>query len=117
MTHAAPHDAYLATITGWQRPALDDLRARLTALLPMAEEVISYAIPGFRVHGKVVMGYAGFKAHCSLFPHSGSLFPKFEQELTAKGYRFNKGTLQFTEHTPISDDLLARLVAARLKMV
>lgn len=117
MTHAASHDDYLATITGWQRDALDDMRTRLAALLPMSEEVISYAIPGFRMNNKVVMGYAGFKNHCSLFPHSGNLLHHFEEELTASGFKFNKGTLQFTQDNPISDDLLARLVAKRLEMV
>jgi uncharacterized protein YdhG (YjbR/CyaY superfamily) len=116
MTHAAPHDAYLETITGWQRAALDDIRMRLAALLPNSEEVMSYAIPGFRVNGKVLMGYAAYKNHCSLFPHSGSLLPHFHDELTDLGYKFNKGTLQFTENNPISDDLLARLVAKRIEM-
>ncbi len=116
MTHAAPHDAYLETITGWQRAALDDIRMRLAALLLNSEEVMSYAIPGFRVNGKVLMGYAAYKNHCSLFPHSGSLLFHFQDELTNLGYKFNKGTLQFTESNPISDDLLARLVAKRIEM-
>ena len=116
MTRAASHDEYLADVTGWQRPALDTLRAKLHELIPNAEEVISYEVPGYRVNGKVVWGYAALKKHCSHFPHSGQVFGQFADELDALGLKHNKGTLQFTETKPVPDDLLARMVAARLAM-
>jgi len=114
MTHAASHDSYLASRPAEQAAALGDLRLRIARLLPDAEEVISYAMPGFRQHGKVIAGYAGFARNCGYYPHSGNILPQFRDELTALGFKFTPGALQFTPDHTIPDDLLTRLVSARL---
>ena len=51
---SAEVDAYLAARPEDQRATLEALRTLLKSLLPGAEEVISYAIPGFRLGGKMV---------------------------------------------------------------
>jgi len=50
-------DEYLATVRGEKRAALDKLRKTIRTVVPEAEECISYAIPAFRLHGKVVAGF------------------------------------------------------------
>ena len=114
MTTAMPHDAYLATRAPDQRACLAALRARLALLLPGAEEVISYAMPGFRLGGKVVAGYAGHARNCGFYPHSGQVIPAFSAELDRGGFRHSAGAIAFTPARPLPDDLLARIVAARL---
>lgn len=114
MTHPAPHDAYLASRPADQRAALATLRAQLTALLPAAEEVMSYAMPGFRIGRSVVAGYAGFARNCGFYPHSGNIIPAFVAELTALGFHHTAGAIRFTPGRPLPADLIARLVAARL---
>ncbi len=47
------HDAYLAPLPADQRQALQALRAYL-APLPDATEVISYAMPGYRLGKRIV---------------------------------------------------------------
>lgn len=81
MVGAAEVDAYLAALPDDQRAALTDLRARLKSLLPDHIECLSYAMPGFREpgpKGKMVAGYAAFKHHLGLYPHSGSVIPKID---------------------------------------
>lgn len=111
---AARVDAYLAMRPDDQRAALERLRAWLRQLLPDAEETISYAMPGFRVDGKVVAGYAGFARNCGFYPHSGNIIPQFAAEISALGFHHTPGAIRFTPAHPLPDDLVARLVAARL---
>ncbi len=113
MTTAQSHDAYLAGRPPEQRAALQRLRETLHALLPDAEEVISYAMPGFRIGKHVIAGYAGFTKNCGYYPHSGNILPQFQEDITALGFRSTPGALQFTPARPLPPDLVAKLVAAR----
>lgn len=111
---AAEVDAYLAARPEDQRAALEALRRILKSLLPDAEEVISYAMPGFRLGGKMVAGYAGFARNCGYYPHSGNIVPQFVAELDAMGFGHSDGAVRFTPAKPLPEALVRRLVAARL---
>jgi uncharacterized protein YdhG (YjbR/CyaY superfamily) len=67
-------DAYLATLRPDKRAALQKLRRTIKAAAPDAEECISYRMPAFRSSGRLLVAYAGFTTHCSLFP-CGSVKP------------------------------------------
>ncbi len=114
MTADTSHDAYLSALPTDQRALLQDLRKQLTALLPQATEVISYAMPGFRIGKKVIAGYAGFAKHCGFYPHSGGIIPGFAAELDALGFKHSKSGVLFTPTHPLPPGLLARIVAGRL---
>jgi uncharacterized protein YdhG (YjbR/CyaY superfamily) len=111
---AAEVDAYLAARPEDQRAALQALRDLLRSCLPEAEEVISYAMPGFRLGRKVVAGYAGFAKNCGYYPHSGNIIPAYAAELDRLGFRHTDGAISFTPAKPLPNDLVRRLVAARL---
>jgi hypothetical protein len=66
-------DDCLATVTQPKRETLETLRRTILEIVPDAEQVISYRIPAFRVHGKVVAGFAAFNEHLSYLPFSGSV--------------------------------------------
>jgi hypothetical protein len=38
-------------------------------------------MPGYKLHGKPMLYFAGFKEHYSLFPHRGRSFAALEDEL------------------------------------
>jgi len=104
-------DKYLAAVPEPARSTLSAIRANLRAALPAdAEEVISYRIPAFK-HKRIVLWYAAFSNHCSLFP-TASVIAKFKDEL--KGYTTAKGTIQFAVDKPLPASLLKRIVKARL---
>jgi len=61
-------DEYLANAPEPARTTLKHLRGVIRSVVPKeTTEVISYGIPMFKFNGMLV-GYAAFKNHCSLFP-------------------------------------------------
>src|SRR5512135_499397 len=85
-------DEYLAGVPEPARSTLEKIRATIrSAVPPEATETISYQMPAFK-HKKVLVWYAAFSNHCSLFPTS-SVIETFRNEL--KGYSISKGTIQF----------------------
>jgi uncharacterized protein YdhG (YjbR/CyaY superfamily) len=75
-----------------------------------AEEIISYRIPAFK-HKRVLVWFAAFANHCSLFP-TAAVIQQFKNEL--KGFSTSKGTIQFPLDTPLPKPLIKRIVAARV---
>ncbi|MCI4352100.1 MAG: DUF1801 domain-containing protein [Thermoplasmata archaeon] len=104
-------DEYLARVPPKFRAALQSLRKTIKAAAPNADEVISYQIPAFRQNGMLVY-YAAFKDHCSLFVGSAEARRRFSAEL--KPYESGKGTLRFTPDRPLPAELVTRIVKARL---
>jgi uncharacterized protein YdhG (YjbR/CyaY superfamily) len=106
-------DEYLARVPEPARSTLQHIRAVIRSVVPAeATEVISYGIPMFKYNGMLV-GYAAFKNHCSLFPTGSSVLDQFEKEL--RGYRTSKGTIQFPPDRALPDRLVKKLVKARVQ--
>jgi uncharacterized protein YdhG (YjbR/CyaY superfamily) len=108
-------DDYLAGLPDDQARALDDLRTSILRVVPDAEQCISYKLPAFRVHGTVVAGFGAFSNHLSYFPHSGSVLGVLG--VGAAGYGGTKSALHFTPDHPLPDDLVERLVQAKLSEI
>jgi len=109
---AAPKtvDEYLAGVLEPARSTLEKIRAVIrSAAPPEATEVISYGIPMFKYKG-MLMGFAAFSNHCSLFP--GALPEAFKKEL--KHFPTSKGTIRFPADKPIPAPLVKKLVKARM---
>ena len=109
---AATIDAYLARVKGEKRAALDQLRKTIRAIVPRAEERISYAIPAFRLDGRVVAGFAATAKGCSYFPFSGSTLRTLAKELA--DYDQTKSSLHFDPSRPLPATLVKKLVKARI---
>jgi uncharacterized protein YdhG (YjbR/CyaY superfamily) len=106
-------DEYLAAVPEPAQSTLKHLREVIRSVVPKeTTEAISYGIPMFKFNGMLV-GYAAFKKHCSLFPTGSGVLDQFEKEL--RGYRTSKGTIQFPADKPLSDALVKRIVRARVK--
>src|SRR5436190_24391782 len=102
-------DEYLASVEEPKRSTLEAMRRTILELVPDAEECISYAVPAFKVQGKVVAGFAAFKGHLSYLPYSGSVFPELADELV--GYRYSSGALQFSIDAALPRELIEKLLA------
>jgi len=109
---SAEIDAYLADLDEPKRSTLQQLRQTILELVPGAEEGISYGLPAFRLHGKVVAGFAAFKNHLSNLPHSGSVFPQLQAEVG--GYVTSSGALRFPIDRPLPKGLVEKLLSVRI---
>ncbi len=58
-------DAYIASQPGAVQGVLKIVRGTIRKAIPSAEEVISYNIPAYKLHGSLVLYFAGWKHHYS----------------------------------------------------
>ncbi len=103
-------DEYLAGVPKEARATLEKLRQTIKAAALMASEVISYQMPMYKHHGMVI-GFAAFKDHCSIFPGS-AVIDAYKEELTR--YDTSKGTIRFPANKPLPAALVKKLVKARI---
>ena len=105
-------DQYLGTLDEPKRATLAQLRDTIVAIVPDAEQCISYGMPAFKLRGKTIAGFAAFKSHLSYLPHSGSVIPQLAKE--TEGYTKTKGSLHFPLDTPLPEQLVQKLLATRM---
>jgi uncharacterized protein YdhG (YjbR/CyaY superfamily) len=106
-------DAYLAHVEEPKRTTLQQLRETIRSIVPDAEEGISYGCPAFRLHGKVIAGFAAFKAHLSYLPHSGAVLGRLRDDLA--GYGGTEGALHFPIDRPLPTPLVRKLIQTKLE--
>ena len=105
-------DQYLATLDEPKRSTLNSLRETILGLIPEAEQGLSYAVPAFRVDGKLIAGFSAAKNHLSYLPHSGDVLSKLDAA-ELQGLEASKGALRFPVDAPPPEALVARLIAER----
>ncbi|MBW8886474.1 MAG: DUF1801 domain-containing protein [Fibrobacteres bacterium] len=105
---------YFANLDQEKRAGMEKLRRTLKALLPGAEECISYGVPAFRNPDGVVAYYAAMKSHLSFFPTS---YPIEVCAQDLKGYATSRGTIRFPIDAPLPAALVKKLVKVRLRQM
>ena len=102
---------YVAGVPKQARAAFTKLRATIRSAVPRtASEIISYQIPAFK-EGRVLIWFAAFSNHCSLFP-TNAVIEKFADQL--QGFATSKGTVQFPLNKPLPVTLIKKMVKARV---
>jgi uncharacterized protein YdhG (YjbR/CyaY superfamily) len=79
---------------------------------PDAVDGESYGMPALRVAGKPFIAVIAAAQHLSLYPFSPAAIDTVRADLA--GYSLSKGTVRFTAENPLPDDVLERLLDARL---
>jgi uncharacterized protein YdhG (YjbR/CyaY superfamily) len=106
-------DEYIATHPEDMQAILQRVRRTIRKAVPGAEEVISYQIPTYKLHGGPVLYFAGWKRHYSLYPATDHLVEAFKDELAP--YKASKGTIRFPLSQPVPVTLIARIAKFRAK--
>src|SRR6516165_7390161 len=92
-------DKYIASQPEAMRSILRRVRSTIRNAVPGAQEVISYKIPAYKLHGGPVLYFAGWKQHYSLYPATGGVVGAFKDELAP--YKVSKGTIRFPLSQPV----------------
>jgi uncharacterized protein YdhG (YjbR/CyaY superfamily) len=108
-------DEYIAAQPEAMQSILGRVRRAIRGAMPGAEEVISYKIPAYKLHGRAVLFFAGWKQHYSLYPATKTVVAAFKDELSA--YEISKGTIRFPLDRPVPVKLIGRIAKLRAKEV
>jgi uncharacterized protein YdhG (YjbR/CyaY superfamily) len=124
-------DAYIEAFPPDTRAVLARVRRIIRKALPRAEEAISYGMPVYRIDGRYVIYFAGWKTHYSLYPFTDRVEAAVEMEMatheagrrrrlgqsqTAARPRrrtSGKGTIRFPLSEPVPASLVTAIVKAR----
>ena len=109
---AAPSsiDEYIEGFAPEVQAVLENIRLTIGRAAPGAQEVISYRMPAFRLHGALVY-FAAFKNHIGLYPPVRGDARLVE---AVAPYAGPKGNLQFPLDRPIPYALIERVTRLRV---
>jgi len=107
---------YIAAQPKASQRALRSVRSTIRKALPGAEEVISYGIPAYRLHGYVVIYFAGWREHYSLYPVNARRIARLKP--TSASYEVNdKGTIRFPLDQLVPIKFIADIAKLRAREV
>jgi uncharacterized protein YdhG (YjbR/CyaY superfamily) len=104
-------DEYLAAQPPASRSVLERVRATLRKALPRATEGISYQIPIYKLDGMMVLYFAGFKYHYSIYPATARLIGALGKQLAGRVQ--SKATIRFAYTDPVPARLITRIAKLR----
>lgn len=104
-------DNYAAGFPGEIQETLARLRMTIKKAAPGAEEILSYRMPAYRLHG-ILVYFAVHKNHIGFYPTASGI-AAFQSELSE--FRWTKGTVQFPHGKKIPFKLIERIVRHRVK--
>jgi len=103
-------DEYISRFPEETQKLLEQLRKTIKAAAPQAQEVISYAMPAFKLNGMLVW-FAAHTAHIGFYPRASGI-EAFATELS--GYKMSKGAVQFPMDSPLPLRLITKIVKFRV---
>ncbi len=103
-------EEYFTSFPENEQAILEELRKTIAKAAPAAEEVISYQMPAYKLHGMLVY-FAAYKNHIGFYPGAGAN-SEFKKELSV--YKGAKGSVQFPINLPLPLKLITRIVKFRV---
>jgi uncharacterized protein YdhG (YjbR/CyaY superfamily) len=104
-------DDYLAAQPAPARSALERVRATIRKALPGATEGISYQMPVYKLDGVMVLYFAGYQRHYSIYPATARVRGSLEKELAGRVH--SKATVRFSYADAIPTRLITRIARLR----
>lgn len=106
-------DEYIASFPKNVQEKLRTIRRTVLNAVPEAEESLSYKMPAYKYHGRLLY-FAGFKDHISLFPTGSEAVRRaFKKELSK--FERSKGTIRFPLDKPVPVKLIREIALFRAK--
>jgi uncharacterized protein YdhG (YjbR/CyaY superfamily) len=107
-------EAYIQAFPAEVQSVLETIRQIIRETAPEAVESMAYGMPAYKLGGKPLVYFGGFKNHIGLYatPTGHSAFAK---ELSK--YKQGKGSVQFPLSEPMPLDLIARIVQFRVQEI
>ncbi|MFL5766016.1 MAG: iron chaperone [Bacteroidia bacterium] len=103
-------DAYIASFPLSTQKILQKVRDTVRKAAPKAEEIISYGMPAYRLHG-ILVYFAGYEHHIGFYalPSGNTAFRK-----QLSKYKMGKGSIQFPLDEPMPLKLITDIVKFRV---
>jgi uncharacterized protein YdhG (YjbR/CyaY superfamily) len=105
-------DEYIETFPNEVQSVLQEVRQTIRKAAPEAVEAISYRIPTFKLEGKYLVYFAGFKTHVGVYPAPQG-DAAFQKKIAP--YRSGRATIRFALDKPVPHGLLEKVVRFRMK--
>jgi uncharacterized protein YdhG (YjbR/CyaY superfamily) len=115
MTPATSVEEYLEACPTDARAMLERIREIALEAAPGAVDTISYQMPALRFENRVLVWYAAFARHVSLFPASDAVIRGVGP--TLEPYIAGRGTIRFAREKPLPEELVRRIVDARISEI
>lgn len=104
-------ETYFAQFDGEIRQRLQTMRHIIRELAPEANETIAYGMPAYKLHGKPLVYFAGFKNHIGFYA-TPNTHEAFKNELAV--YKQGKGSVQFPLDQPLPTGLVKKIIRYKL---
>lgn len=102
----------IATYPASTQKLLKQVRATIRKAAPKAEEYIGYGMPAYKLNGKPLVYFSGYKGHIGFYA-TPTGHKEFKIELSK--YKQGKGSVQFPIDEPMPLKLIERIVKFRVK--
>ena len=104
-------DEYIAVFPIKVQRLLKQMRKKIKAAAPKAEEIISYGMPAYKYMGRPLVYFAGFENHIGFYATpTGNII--FKKELDV--YKTGKGSIQFPVDQSLPLALITKIVQYRV---
>lgn len=107
-------EEYIATFPEATQKLLQLVRNTIKSNAPQAVESISYGMPAYKINGKPLVYFAGYKNHIGFYA-TPTGHSEFKDELSK--YKQGKGSVQFPIEEELPVTLIARIVQFRVAEV
>jgi uncharacterized protein YdhG (YjbR/CyaY superfamily) len=104
-------DEYIAGFPDDIQLILNQVRSIVKRAAPEAEESICYGMPAYKLYGRPLVYFAGFKNHIGFYA-TPTGHAEFAKELSK--YKQGKGSVQFPVDQPMPLDLISLIVEFRV---
>jgi uncharacterized protein YdhG (YjbR/CyaY superfamily) len=105
-------DDYIASQVDAVKPILEKIRFIIKTAAPDAQEVISYQMPGYQFHGKLIW-FAATKNHCGVYVVP-RILDHFRSQLS--DFHLTKSAIQIPYHQAIPEKIITAIIKKGVEM-